>query len=255
MAYADQVIAAESGGNPTATNPYSSAAGLGGFTNRTWIDTIRAHHPDLAARLSPQELLALRGDETIARQMIDALASDNANVLRSKGLPVNQGTLYLAHFAGPTGAAGLLSADDSAPVSSVMSPEAMRANPFLSKMTVGDLKSWAARKGGGSIPASPQAPAPTQESQPEVDATTAALQSSQGGGAALAQGAGGAPQPVGGQGADGVSQIPAMLAASEPQMPAPTELKIDFQTPPGIARARMMIRAMMQNPIGRTPTA
>jgi len=253
MAFSDQVIESESGGNPAATNPYSTAAGLGGFTNQTWLDTVRAHRPDLASSSSPQELLAMRSDPALSRQMIDALASDNGDHLRRNGLPVNPATLYLAHFAGANGAASVLNADDSASASSVMSPEAMRANPFLARMTVGDLKSWAARKGGGgSIPAS-QASAGVQPQQ-GPDAVTAALSQS---------GAGGAPVPTsvapdaqtGAPGSDALSQIPAMLRDSEPQMPEPPPINFNFQTPPGIARARLLARAMMANPLGRSPAA
>jgi hypothetical protein len=253
MAYADQVIAAESGGNPNATNPYSSAAGLGGFTNQTWLDTVRAHRPDLMRQYSPQEILSMRSDPRLASEMIDALASDNADVLRRKGLPVNQGTLYLAHFAGPGGASGLLNADDAAPVSSVLSPDAMRANPFLAKMTVGDLKAWAARKGGGPAPAASQTATmaqPQSAEQPEVDATTAALQGGGGAAGAGAPASASALPALPGGSAATLAQVPAMLAASEQQIRPVEPVKINFPVPPGIARARMLARAMVMRPIG-----
>ena len=42
---AEQIIGAESGGNPNATNKFSTATGAGQFLRDTWLDTLRKHRP------------------------------------------------------------------------------------------------------------------------------------------------------------------------------------------------------------------
>jgi hypothetical protein len=101
--------------------------------------------------------------------MTAAYAGDNAGILSKAGLPVTAGSQYLAHFAGPQGAVGILNADPSTPAGSILGAGVVKANPFLAKMTAGDLAAWADRKMGGNAapmsmagpqaaPAAPTAP-------------------------------------------------------------------------------------------------
>lgn len=161
MGLIDSIIGAESGGDPTAKNPNSSATGAGQFISSTWLDTLKAARPDLAEGKSDQEILALRNDPALSREMTEAYAAQNGAILSKAGQPVTPGTTYLAHFAGPQGAVGVLSADPSTPIDRVLTPAAINANPFLRGMTAGDLRAWADRKmgGGQGAPASPAAPA------------------------------------------------------------------------------------------------
>jgi hypothetical protein len=110
------------------------------------------HRPDLTTGRSREEILSLRADPTLSREMTEAYAAENAQKLQSAGLPVTAGTSYLAHFAGPQGAVSVLSADPSAPVGQILGDRVVRANPFLANMTAGDLKAWADRKMGGTTP-------------------------------------------------------------------------------------------------------
>lgn len=160
MGLIDSIISAESGGNPNAVNPRSSATGAGQFLSATWLDTLKTARPDLAQGKTDEELLALRTDPQLSRQMTEAYAARNGETLAKAGHPVTPGTTYLAHFAGPQGAVSVLNADPSAPVASVMGAAAVKANPFLQGMTVGDLRAWADRKMGGGQPAPQAAPAP-----------------------------------------------------------------------------------------------
>jgi hypothetical protein len=62
----------------------------------------------------------------------------------------------LAHFAGAAGAIAILSALEGADAASIMASadatgrtkrdKLVRANPFLERFTIADLKSWADRK-------------------------------------------------------------------------------------------------------------
>jgi hypothetical protein len=159
MALVDQIIGVESGGNPNATNPNSSASGAGQFINSTWVSMLRQHRPDLAQGASDSDLLALKSDPQLSREMTAAYAADNGAILSKAGLPVTPGSTYLAHFAGPQGAVKVLSSDPNAPVGDILGAGAVNANPFLRGMTVADLQAWADRKMGGSAPAPNHAPA------------------------------------------------------------------------------------------------
>ena len=159
MGLIDSIIGVESGGNPNATNPRSSASGLGQFIDSTWLSTIRQARPDLAQGKSDAELLALKTDPQLSREMTEAYANQNQAILSKSGVPVTPGTTYLAHFAGPAGAVKVLQADPSAMAGDVLGEAVVRANPFLAKMTAKDLQAWADRKMGGQSQPAQTAPA------------------------------------------------------------------------------------------------
>ncbi len=147
----DRIVGAESGGNATAKNPRSSATGAGQFIDGTWVDMVRRYRPDLAG-LPRDQVLALRNDAGLSREMVGHYADENGAKLRSAGLPDTDGTRYLAHFAGPAGARAVLSADPSTPAAQVLQPGQVAANPFVRNMTAGQLADWAARKVGSDAP-------------------------------------------------------------------------------------------------------
>jgi hypothetical protein len=153
---AEQIIKVESNGDPDAKNKRSSATGLGQFLNETWLGLIRVHRPDLVKGRSEGEILELRRDAGIAREITARFTERNAWILRKRGLPVTPGTLYLAHFAGSAGAVAILSAEEQADAASIMASadatrktdreKLIKLNPFLGRLTVADLKLWADRK-------------------------------------------------------------------------------------------------------------
>jgi len=155
-AVVERIIGVESNGDPNARNKRSSATGLGQFLDETWLDMIRAHRPDLAKERSQAEILELRRDAKIAREVTARFTERNAEMLRKRGLPVTPGTLYLAHFAGGAGAVAILSAMENADAALVMATadatgrtkreKIIKANPFLERFTVADLRNWADRR-------------------------------------------------------------------------------------------------------------
>ncbi|WP_289896347.1 M23 family metallopeptidase [Paracoccus sp. TOH] len=158
------IIRVESGGDATAKNPRSTATGLGQFIEGTWLRMMRSYRPDLVATLGARELLDLRLDPALSRQMVRHLAQENEAYLRARGHGISAGRLYLAHFLGPAGADLALRADPAQSVESVMGPAVVGANPFLRRWSIADLRNWAERRMSG--PAGAAAPVQTMPAQP-----------------------------------------------------------------------------------------
>ncbi|WP_456623999.1 hypothetical protein [Bradyrhizobium sp. P5_C12] len=140
----NQIVSAESAGRANATNGLSTALGAGQFLRGTWLDMLAKYRPDLTG--TPDELAALRKDPKLSAEMVEAYAAENAKRLVRAGHEATAGNIYLAHFAGPSGALKVLAADPAASARSVLGDDAVTANPFLEKMTIGELRSWADRK-------------------------------------------------------------------------------------------------------------
>ena len=145
-ALVNQIIKVESAGNANAKNPLSTATGLGQFIESTWLRMMQDYRPDLASTMSRADLLALRTDPTLSREMVTNLARENERFLSGRGHSISAGRLYLAHFLGPGGANKVLSSQDGQTILAVMGQGVVSANPFLRNYTVADLKAWADRK-------------------------------------------------------------------------------------------------------------
>lgn len=145
-----KIIGVESGGRATAKNPNSSASGVGQFLDSTWVQTIRQHRPDLAEGRSAAQIIALKGDATLGREMTKAFTQDNAEYLTNRGVATTPGNLYLAHFLGSGGAVNVLKADPGASIESVVGQDVVRANPFLRGMTVAQTVAWSDKKMGSA---------------------------------------------------------------------------------------------------------
>lgn len=208
-----RIAQVESGLNPNATNPASSASGLYQFTRGTWG---RYGSGD------PRDPVA--STDAAAR-----LTNANTSALRSAGLPVTPGTIYLSHFAGADGARKLLTASPDTPAGAVLGEKAVQANPFLGRMTAGQLTNWASSKMGGAGPtaetATPAAAAPVAAAAPaEAESETAQP--------ALA---GAMQQLMGGAGGYAQRESPEVKTA---QLPA-----INYPNTPAMQRARALARA------------
>jgi hypothetical protein len=143
----------ESGYNPGAHAPTSSAAGLFQFVEQTWLSTLKAHgakygyarYADLIQKGSDgryyvqgaearQAVMDLRLDPHAASLMAGELTSDHASYLRGRmGRDPTAGELYAAHFLGPQGSARLIEAVQSNPRAAAASlfPDAAQANPTI----------------------------------------------------------------------------------------------------------------------------
>lgn len=143
----------ESSNNPNAKNPNSSATGLAQFTEDTWMGYMMQNRPDLVKGKSREDVLALRNDPELSKQMALKYAEDNSNVLKRNGVEVNNTTLKLAHMFDGKGAVKIMKASDGAPVEQVLSDDQIDANPFLKNMTVGQLKEWGAKQVGAPVDA------------------------------------------------------------------------------------------------------
>lgn len=192
--YYASIRAAESGGNDNAKNPLSSAAGRYQFTAGTW-GAVAKQHPELS--LTPDG----RFDPNQQERAIRAFTQDNARVLQANGIPLSGGSLYAAHFLGVGGATHVYKQPDNAMMRDVVGPGVVAANGFLSGMTVGQFKNWAAKKGGGGGAAgggssSSSSPATTGGFNPSGEANTALNTPTE----KQASGGGGAPH--GGTGPD-----------------------------------------------------
>ncbi len=166
--YLMRIGSRESGNNYAAQSKTSSAGGKYQFTNSTWLDSVRKARPDLRGA-SDRELLKLKTDNSEEGRAIQEqtasyyMQNEIVPSLTRKGIEPTEGNVYLAWFAGPTGAERALNAAPDTPISKILSEKAIIANrniklgdkPF-SEFTQSDLVTWAGGRGGSPQP-SPQA--------------------------------------------------------------------------------------------------
>lgn len=131
----------ESGGNPSAQNPVSSAGGLFQITNGTFSSALQKM--GITPPQSQTELNALKYDPEINTQVMRTINNDAAAALSSQNLPVTVQTLQAAHRLGAGGAAEVVKAamqDPNAPlVGNGLSPDAVKGNGDISHLTVGQF--------------------------------------------------------------------------------------------------------------------
>lgn len=148
-----KVIGNESGGNPTAQNPRSSASGMGQLTDDTWRNVVAANHPEMVGNKTAAQIkadpvlnarvLALKTDPSQAglqREAVGDLAQTNAVALAQAGVPVTGASLGVAHALGAQGAIKFANTPVDTPLSKILSPAEMTANPTWKNYTVGDFE-------------------------------------------------------------------------------------------------------------------
>lgn len=155
--YAARVSNAESGGNPTAKNPRSSASGPYQFTDGTWLENFDKTFPQMAA-YSPEQKLAIRDNPKYRPQqdqVFNTFTKGNEAALTKAGVPLDDVSRYGAHFFGAGDAAKVLTAPPETPLENIVSPASLEANPFLKGKTAADARAFLQSK----VQAAPQAPA------------------------------------------------------------------------------------------------
>jgi len=143
-----KVAQVESGGNPAAKNPTSSATGLYQFTDSTWKGVVN--------QLGLKYNLEDRKDPKKADLVMREFTRLNESYIKPVvGRELNDADRYLGHFLGAGGARTFFkgyNAEPNAPVSSVLSPGAIKANKSVvynkdgSLKTIGQLYDWASAK-------------------------------------------------------------------------------------------------------------
>lgn len=171
----DKIIKVESAGNARAKNPLSSATGLGQFIDSTWVRMMNTYRPDLARSLSRADLLELRFDPTISREMVRNLAREGEAYLRARGHGITAGRLYLCHFLGMDGAHQVLSSPGNGKLLDILGAGVIKANPFLTGKDVTYILNWAEVKMRGraarGAPAqnAPPPPVEVRQTSPEFE--------------------------------------------------------------------------------------
>lgn len=123
----------------------SSASGHYQFIRSTWIGE--------GGQWGDDDALAFGGLRPSAEEQlrrVKSFTAKNVRDLTKAGLPINEATLYAAHFLGVSGAVAILKADVSTPLASVTTSGQRKANPSIlgGGKTVGDFFSWLHRKTG-----------------------------------------------------------------------------------------------------------
>jgi Transglycosylase SLT domain len=143
----------ESGLDPKAGAPTSSARGLFQFVEQTWLGTLKqsgaalgygqyaaaitktaSGHYQVQDPAMRSAILKLRNDPIANAVMAGAFTQANAALLSAKlGRSPSEGELYIAHFLGAGGAARLISAAASNPNAAAAShfPDAAQANSSI----------------------------------------------------------------------------------------------------------------------------
>lgn len=128
----------ESGGDPNATNPNSTAKGLYQFTVPTWESLVKKYGNEY--RFTNTDINNSDKQEIAAR----LLTKDNYDTVKNIiGRNPTGGELYLAHFSGASTASTAIlvnSSTPNAPASEVWSEEALTANESIFYNDDGSLK-------------------------------------------------------------------------------------------------------------------
>jgi hypothetical protein len=170
-------IRTESGGNPTAQNPLSTASGLSGMIDRTWVHTVRAHMPQVAQGKSDAEIAALKTTPTgaaMAPAVIAGLNSDNAAALQRAEIDPSPVNVKVAYGLGTGDGSRVITAHPDTPMSQLVSPLAMAENPTFAKMTAWDYmhSAQASLSGSGGTPGSPATTTTSVVNDRPADAAT-----------------------------------------------------------------------------------
>lgn len=142
--YLDMLARIESGHRMYVKASTSSASGLYQFIRGTWIGEGGAWGPDMRDAFG-----GLRPSKAEQDRRATSFTLKNARALAAQGLPVNNASLYVAHFMGVGKAVELLRQPDAARADHIAGAAATAANPSVLKgKTVGQFIDFIAKKTG-----------------------------------------------------------------------------------------------------------
>lgn len=138
----EKIGSRESGGRSDAKNPRSTATGKHQFIDSTWIEMLEKYRPDITG--SREEKLSLRNNPELSGEMAERYKEENQSRLRNEGLPITNGTTYLAHFLGPDYAVRLLKSPPNESVENILPRSFIDSNErVLQGKTVEQVIAWA----------------------------------------------------------------------------------------------------------------
>ena len=106
---------------------------------------IKKYRPELARGKSDSQIIGMKYNGQLNREMTVAYTKENAAALNKAGINSTEGNLYLSHFSGVGTAIKALRANPNAHVSTVYGAAAIKANPRVlgGNKTIGDVIRWA----------------------------------------------------------------------------------------------------------------
>lgn len=162
--YRKAAFGKESGGNNHAVNKDTGATGKGQFLPSTWLNFGKSEvGRQLRGNMSEAEWLEKRKDPAIMDAAMDWYRDTARAHLQANGIPWNDTTAYLAHFAGAAGAVAIYKADPNGlardTVRKLKNGGLMiekNKTVFTEKRTNADMMAWAAESIG--VKPDPNAP-------------------------------------------------------------------------------------------------
>jgi hypothetical protein len=116
---------AESGGNPNAKNPLSSASGLYQFTDSTWRSAVDKWGRSRGIKYSD------KNNPQAQEMLMQKLTADNSRILKAKGIEPTDGNIYFAHFMGAPAASKAINMLGKGAIAARSFPSEARANPTI----------------------------------------------------------------------------------------------------------------------------
>lgn len=152
--YLQRTRSAESGGNDIAAARTSSAYGRFQFLKDTWLEFYKKTFGETGE--SRDAILAKRASGAVQDRVMRTFTQENARALQRAGVPVNDATVYLAHFLGRADALRVLRAAEDAPIEQLVDAGSIAANRAVFNpqgrppiTSASELVAWAHRKMGG----------------------------------------------------------------------------------------------------------
>lgn len=141
-AFAQKLNGSESSGNPAAQSKTSSSGGINGMVDDTYVSNARKLMPALK-NVPKDQILAMKKSGPLNGLNTDMTISqnqDDAAVLDKNKLPVNNASVALMYKLGSADGMKVMRAINAAPdtpMSKLLSPAVLKANPDFEKQTAG----------------------------------------------------------------------------------------------------------------------